>query len=125
MAHPFWFGLTAFLGTMALFILPWLITHTRTNPLVMLLLMAILTFIIGWIILKVLGNQVAISPKHQFALAAGALIFLFCLELSRNWTKIALIILPGWHLSVCYSSYSWFGWGDASIAKYLGRFVNE
>jgi hypothetical protein len=74
-AHPFWFGLTAFLGTMALFILAWVFPNAGINPLLKLLLMIILPLIIGWIILKVLGNEVVISPKHQFALAAGALGF--------------------------------------------------
>jgi hypothetical protein len=88
--HTFWFLLTGFLGTFALFFLAWIPPNTTIHAPVVVLLMAALVLVVGWIILRLSCNGKKWSVKHQLALAAGALGFFILMaplqELDKNRT---------------------------------------
>lgn len=113
--HSFWFGLIGYLGTIALFVLAWVFPNAGINPLLTLFFMAFLPLMFSWIILKVPGKGILDSPKHQFALASGALSFFIILaplqELDKSRTDntsgmtfvsllfVIFLIWLGWHIN--------------------------
>ncbi|NOZ64446.1 MAG: hypothetical protein GXO71_05895 [Caldiserica bacterium] len=89
-ARPFWFGLTGFLTTFSLFFLAWGSPGIGMSPWLAMLLMVGLAVIAGWVILKILGNGIAGSPRHQFALVSGALGFFILLAPLQEINKARL-----------------------------------
>lgn len=78
-ARPLRYGLASFLATSGVFLLAWVMPTTGIPAIVTMLLMAGLTALAGWVVLKRLGNGVIWSERHQLALASGALGFLILL----------------------------------------------
>jgi len=77
--RPFWFGLTGFLFTVALFFLADGLPNMNIEPGLTLLLLADLPIVAGWIVLQMSGHGAAWSSQHQLALAAGGLSFFILL----------------------------------------------
>jgi len=88
-AHPIWFLLAGFVGTLALFFLVWVVPRTGIHPLLTMGLMVCLVILVGWIVLRLSGSG-AWSQRHQLALSSGALGFFILLaplqELDKNRT---------------------------------------
>jgi len=88
-AHPIWFLLVGFVGTLALFFLVWVVPRTGIHPLLTMGLMVCLVTLVGWIVLRLSGSG-ALSQKYQLALSSGALGFFILLaplqELDKNRT---------------------------------------
>lgn len=89
-AHPFWFMLIGFLGTLILFFLALVLPNTAVHPGLTMLFMVGDVVFVGWIVLKMSGGGVAWSDRHRLALVAGVLGFFILLsplqELDKNRT---------------------------------------
>jgi hypothetical protein len=78
-AHPFWFFLIGFAGTLGLFFLAWVLPHTALHPLLTMLMMAGLVCLVSWAALKMSCGAAKWTEKHQLALVSGALAFFILL----------------------------------------------
>jgi len=89
LAHPIWFLLVGFVGTLALFFLVWVVPPTGIHPLLTMGLMVCLVIFVGWIVWRLSGNG-TLSQKQKLALSSGALGFFILLaplqEFDRNRT---------------------------------------
>jgi hypothetical protein len=86
-AHPFWFLLTGFGGTLSLFFLSWVLPHTGIQPLFTMVFLIGLVVLVGWVVLRLSGAGASWSGKHQLALVSGALIFFILLAPLQEFDK--------------------------------------
>jgi len=72
---PLRFGLVGFLGTLTLFLINWVLPTTLTPFWVTILLTLLLDVVVGFVLLRISGNALGWTERHQVALVSGALAF--------------------------------------------------
>ena len=75
-----------FAGTAMLFVLAWLLPHTRVHPVAVILAITLLAAFFTWAI-PVLATRPGCSDKHKLALIAGALVFFIVLSPLQEWDQ--------------------------------------
>jgi predicted outer membrane lipoprotein len=73
--QPLRFGLVGFLGTLTLYLVNWILPTTLTPFWVTIVLTVLLACAIGFVLLRMSGNALGWTERHQVALVSGALAF--------------------------------------------------
>ncbi len=73
--QPLRFGLVGFLGTLTFYLINWVLPTTLTPFWVTILLTLFLVAAVGFVILRMSGNGLGWTDRHQVALVSGALAF--------------------------------------------------
>ena len=77
--QPLRFGLVGFLGTLTLYLITWILPTTLAPFWVAILLMLVLGLAVGFVLLRMSGNTLSWTERHQVALVSGALAFFILL----------------------------------------------
>ena len=91
--QPLRFGLVGFLGTLTLYLITWILPTTLAPFWVAILLMPALALAVSFVLLRMSGNTLNWTERHQLALVSGALSFFILLA------PILEITMPQRHLT--------------------------